>query len=750
MPFPFLQSPDPYVIDECLAKLKKPATLNTLTPWIMATSNCQPKGETAQYTISSMSYPNILGKSGHYELEVPATNPKLRPNPIITGFSVDFTARGTLRKGTLKFQCFSIPQLEKLQKYFSEPGISVFVQWGWEKVTTTGERVIPEGIDAATQKKYYRESENLNAIRARWKGCYDNMLGIVVNGKTTVENSTFTLECKIISVAEVMMGGSSAEPAESKKLPSIVPYGEDWLKKRRQPSGGKHLFHWGAFYNSLPDGIKCIEGIKTFGETTTLIDSRIAFINYDQAAFNDIKDEMDGGWTDNFTFLGKKMKGQDDSAPISTKKYVKFSAVIAIYNYVLGVKQEVKTPNIQGGSVGIDIWSSYCSSFKSIFSIDESVFIPNKDAYNWFNDNPYFREFEPKGDSPTDKLLFDNAIRNEVYVSFPTEKDLVLTYDGKKYSFKAGTIGWIGNLYIDHDLAMRFLESSLTQPVKDCLDSLLEEMEKATDGLWDFQVIDNAAGKKDDKNFLLSIVDSRMTNNVSGGGGVVATPAKLQLYGDDCFFTSFNFDFDIPKGLGSKLFMKKSVQGYDGKNSQEPGEKGLFTDSIDVIFKDYIEKPAPAAPNSTQTTSDTEDDKKARWIGFRESAKIIFQPSLTKKYSGGWGNGVGISFNDELIPGVSSNKEAFINIRQNGVANVEGGTTNNRPKDFVVSGSPLAIKISFEVLGVSGFKVGDLLKIENLPEQYTVGSGAFMVLKIGHSIEDSGWRTTVEAMYKPY
>ena len=57
----------------------------------------------------------------------------------------------------------------------------------------------------------------------------------------------------------------------------------------------------------------------------------------------------------------------------------------------------------------------------------------------------------------------------------------------------------------------------------------------------------------------------------------------------------------------------------------------------------------------------------------------------------------------------------------------------------------LPVKLSMELDGIGGLRVGDLFKVDYLPQKYR-DFCYFMVSNINHSIDKSGWNTSIEAM----
>lgn len=730
MGFPFLSQLNSYVKPELTAKLD-PVKFSLLKPWISVTSNLGPNG----YTLRSDSYTNIFGINGKYEANGDSLT-ALKPKPIITGFSVDFASRGVTKTGTISFSCFTLKQFEEIQQYFLEPGISVFVQWGWNKSSVSNQTIFPKGTDAKTQLLYYRTNAQLIKDRDAANGCYDNFMGLITGGKSTINNNVYQVECKLTAIGEILMGASIADPAVPKckdeTIPSVPAYTAEQLKSARKTS--RHTYHWMEFFNSLPDGIKNIKNLKSWGETTSLIDPRVDFINYDPEAMEDAKDEADGYilFKDQFYIAGKQITGMDSDSgsPIYDGKYIRFKAIISIINYIQAIKQGLDTQGLDYNSIGIDLSKAYCGATEGMYSSDPSCFIPNKNSFNFMEANAFFKNFNDtsyKVETP-----MDNSVKGigGATVSFPTETDVTIKWNGIDRLLPKGTAGKIENLYINHDLAIECINSAFTNTIKDCMDDMLKSIEKSSLGLWDFQVIK----PEGEDNLKITIIDCNMTIPESGKGDK-PIPTSFTLFGKECVFLEFEFDSNIPKGLMNQIVNEKSAPETENNKSSTKG-KGLFSGQKDIVIIDTIKSTPidPCAPANERVNqkSTTSDDKKANFDGFVKTSKILMQPLYSKDPNPS-------SLKGKLIPGISTNSEQELTKMQEGRK----------------IGSPINSTIKFKILGNSGFKVGDLITVPNLPRSYvyspsTNDTGAFMVLKLSHVVEDKGWFTNIEAMFRPY
>lgn len=719
-----VKTPANYIISELNAR-KNPTSLSRLRPWVSVTSNLSP-GK----TLSTTSYTDVFGKNGMY---VENGSPNYVSNPLVTEWSIDFSARGTLRKGTMKIKCFSISQLEELQKYFMEPGISVFVQWGWNHSASTGKSVFPKDLSVDTQRKYFRNYDSLYQARNAANGCYDNMLGIITKAESSVTGTEFTITCKISSVGELLSGlqpGDSGIPKpENNTDEDGASYG--WFRIQNMRGGNNPgLMNWAYFFNQLPTEFRK-ESIKKWGEKKgSGINPCTDFLMFDEVWLDDVRSETgDQGviWTSNeFKFYGKKFFTQTDANPISQKKYVKFSAFVALWNRCADYVQAVQTDNKKSPMLfRIRIDDTYCGAFKRIFSCNESVFIPNKGSSNWYNEDSFYKAAKPAGDLPVDsrtgkgpESIF-NAVKGAdgTIVSFPAV--------GKTPKYKDYTYGWIGDLYIDNDLVTEALKN-FNRPIKDTWDSILDTMSEASAGLWRFQMHEES----DDKQNWLQISDSNLLNT-----NEKPTPIVLDYMGPNSVFLEGSFNFDIPKGMANQIVMSRTVPKTQ---STQPGLKGLFSSQKDmVVTEEFLKSCFPPDPNPAPPGATEEEKEEELWKAFVNDARILINPTISEL---AWSATVGADISDYLLAGASKNVELFQKFQR---GNVVTGNTS--------SSGPLPIKVNFTILGMSGFKFGDLVKINGLPKQYSKAeTGAFMITEVKHKVDNKLWTTECEAMFRPY
>jgi hypothetical protein len=701
MAFPFYKSIDNYIVKELRSRnANNNVALSKLVPWIKATSNLG-----GQYSLGTETYSTLFdGSSSDAYRNAGGSQWKYRPNPIITDFSVDFAARGTLRRCTLKIKCFSPDQLKIIQQYFLEPGISCFIQWGWNHSVSSGKVIGPLAPNAGNVNLYNRNAESLNNIRSANAGCYDNFVGIITGGSSNIAGEEFDVQVKMASMGEILMGKSSegvtkdGEKVEPKNYPSYL-YDQYAQNKDTR-------LNFAYFYDQLPDEYRT-DAILNL-ESKFKHDSD--FINYNESLIDEAKYETSEGtfFSGDLTFKGKSFKAQDSETPINGNKFISFEAFITLLN-------EARVKFAKSGPVDfkIDISKTYIGAFSGIFSTDERVFIPNKASYNFLNDIPLLG-------GGMDATI-DTSINGR---SFPiTSATSVPQVEGGSVSLSPNIHGWIGDIYIENQMAMEALRNQTT-PVKEILDGVLSKIEESVEGLWSFQITT--------ENNSLKITDANLRNIRSGGQG--DSIETFDMYGTNSFFLDASFDLDIPSAMASKVFMEKSTS-TSGLTSPDELTTGLFSNQKDNILirmsKEEMEKAKAAA-------SDAAADEKRKWIEFRRNVKLLINPKIIEVSEIGDGN-----MDEWAICGQYLNKRKFNDIRKPQTGHVSGGGE-------VYNGRPLPVSFTFTVLGMSGFQVGHLYRINGLPDQYSNGRGAFQVEEITHKVDSKLWTTEVTGKFRPF
>ena len=168
---------------------------------------------------SSLRTANIL-YSGKLDLFENSYESKTnRPQYGLDGLQVSFKGTmGSTRSCTITFKCWSLEQLEILEKLYMVPGISLIAEWGWT-LTPSGDRVSP--ISKFTN--YPRERDPYASVmelilenRKNYAGSYDGLIGTITNFNYTLNsNLGFDCEVELVSPGEMWLEQNATNGSKS-------------------------------------------------------------------------------------------------------------------------------------------------------------------------------------------------------------------------------------------------------------------------------------------------------------------------------------------------------------------------------------------------------------------------------------------------------------------------------------------------------------------------------------------------------
>lgn len=117
-----------------------------------------------------------------------------KPMPGITNASVRYSGElGALKKATINFKCYTLQDLERLERFYMYPGIKLLLEWGWSLNTADEDQdrlsrpVQLMELDTEKLKDPGLVYNHIQKQRYISGGCYDGMFGSVVNFKWSVD-----------------------------------------------------------------------------------------------------------------------------------------------------------------------------------------------------------------------------------------------------------------------------------------------------------------------------------------------------------------------------------------------------------------------------------------------------------------------------------------------------------------------------------------------------------------------------------
>jgi len=622
------------------------AGVSGLMPWIRVISayGCSNANSSENGLVMQSNYPedgfNIRygngstgpnGESGICGFELNMEKPvrvkgrPTRPAPIISGLSISEVDVG--RKTTnFSITCYTLEHMEKLAKYFLEPGFYVLVEWGWNSRDARKQWVGDPQTGAITPcmiTKYINQKYILQK-RIASKFDYDASLGLTTNGGVKFgDNETFILDVELTSqgeVAEYMQGHKGATTSGTKNISSerFNPAAIDELSKK--DGVAKALFR--QMFNEL----------NSEKQTTEIKDWESLSISpklKDYAFIEWGKENSDNRWADESNYInmdkviqetiltalkanvsieatddddGSDFELPEDKPLLSEDRFIRFELACAIMNGDYTEKSSTadgaqNTPcSSEKASHIINIDTCIVGAFPHMWSLDRSIlYLPNPKAPS-FNIDAAFSGKEPDAKfidlenldsnvqnlhpTPTAGITWTGTRKknNDGYGgaphAFPSQYDLKpedndWSYDPKKsvksYEMKKGYWGWLKNMYINFDYFSKIMKTP-NYTVRDVLYDLLNGMSSAVNSHWKFQIVERAhpqSGKTE-----LQVVDLNFTGIINHDEGRIPT---YQLRGTTSPFIEVDFNVTTPAAMQNSVLQKRASNDKNAEVIKELG-----------------------------------------------------------------------------------------------------------------------------------------------------------------------------------
>jgi len=747
--------------------------------------------------------PGIIGYAwdGETPIEIDGTGRGLRPSPVITNLNIDEKARGSLKVSSFTIKCFTKEQMDKITQYFLEPGFHVLLEWGWNVQDSYSQKVqISSECDIAAYDNWKVIKEKRKASKYQ----YDASLGIVVGGGVKFGDSeTFELDVKVSGAgiaAEYMQTHRSGNRTDIAEGDSAPAFGVEKEGKSTPPTS---LFK--QMYNALPNS-KQIQTVKSWvggsdedGNDWTYEGN---YVNFDEVAREALSEALAKGTTIT-NKGGESTTLPTDVELFDEERFIRFEMAVEIMNsYALKLKpvESNKCPNLTTKNLTINIKDTPIKAFPHMWSTDKTkLYIPNTTAPNFnlskalfpedatpikyinfddLNNNDNIANLHPlvKEAPPNDERAEKNGSANDpasgqsrpVPFAFPCTYDLdesVLSYTCDEsvdpITESAGFWGWLKDLYINFD----FFKECLEKPnfnTRDVLYEMLNGMSAACNSLWDFQIMEQPKTNDENGPSELTVVDFRFTGKTDPEDDKIA---QFQTRGTQSPFTSISFDMTVQGAMMSSVMIKKMSGGkVDGTGDSEVvmfgSVFGGLEDKVGTVLMQLQKSMQEAEDDASGTDTEAESlkDKEAAqeeaiakaYEVFADRAGIFSRYQDRKEVL----SGVGKTSTTEKIKedietllciGTWNDPTSLkaVELIDRGFKSEAGVSGEQNKSDNNSQNPPLGLaKIDFSLHGVSGFKVGDKIRFDGLPEKFG-HPNFYQVMSVKHSISGNQWITSV-------
>lgn len=679
--------------------------------------------------------------------------------------SIDAILKGNIpasyRNVTIKWKCHSKDHLNYLTPYFMTPGVSTFIEWGWNhfnpscllNLTDIGKPSLYQlSTDAPARKSADPEDPRsligsglLGIYTDPWKqeeqiekgcGMYDLTCGIITSfDYTLLADGSYDCTTVVSSNSSIYSGAVTKSTA----LAST---------EKADGKGNK---------NPAP-----VKDLKTYINQD--------FKNLSSAIFNklDTNESLFGipGWPGPETriFVPRNMGGgKDPRDRISSSTSYSFDNSATAHFWIsMGLFVDLinKFTRLESDRTGatfnqIDIKSSWIGGHKNLITTNAKVLlIPNSQAPNISPDAEVrgkssnysyppedyppedMKGTPPKPKSEADKTLesvMNGNVRqdlNEIvnffrhYTDQKTEEET--DFPSGKYEYY---LGKLENLYIHKDVVIDAVNKSET--VTDILNFVLSKMSECVKGMWKFNVIQYGGS-----NSLLTIIDSDAINvqrikELSSDQAPYLYSFKNRAVKNT--IQSLNFSVKLSDKVALTV-----VQGGKNDNKVTVPIKNAFgfnpTDRLykktqeDVYLTPKDQEIIAQNKQNIKLERKREDDKKSELLKKENDNKA-----------------------DAFIYGeVYDDNTSYI--RKLALTQMDLFTLLVNDKDpknaSVNSVLQPGIKAEITLLGIAGFKTQQIFAIDNLPTPYDKDI-LFQVLDVKHTIQGGNWTTTITAGLRP-
>jgi hypothetical protein len=713
-----------------------------------------------------------------------------RPNPIITMLHIAEGTDQISREANMNISCFSLEQLELIQKYFMEPGFSLFIEWGWNSTDGQLGLIKPnannikgyitsnEILEAAKGRGL--NNDTLKSIRKQCKGEYDCYFGFITGGSVKSENDIFSIQIKMQGVPSLPTYLQSHNQSfvinkkdgavDSNNGVNLYPltevYGEraigtdeDTLMKRRF----KNMF------NKLPSQ-------RQTEEVKELMSSCKSgyFINFDDVVKNKITTASTLTWKKFFNLdFEEDIEAENGFVPktsfTQSEAYIKFSLAMDILNSNGGL---IYTSAGSDVSIKIDTSDTILPAFPNIFStkkdkmvipgfipdfskyFDNVQFVDQRDLYEktWDNEGTYNIDTQTR-----------EAIGSEKFIRFGQPKSIEETNDTIPYKEEANYWGYLNDLYVNFDFFKNTISQS-NKNIREILEDLLNGMSDAVNSFWNFQIIE--AKSKTDGKLTFKIIDENWSGQLTSNTGI----RKFQHSGMRSKFLEASLDMSIPADMANQIIARRNSIAVNANqpiiDANSDSNVSFFGGIKDAFLQvstntnntlptaEITTAPTPTSVTTsteagttqptTQPTTNTAAPEEPDYYS-ENLEKLTILPKtdfISDDFNFPTNRAeLNLSFNIYTFDDIN----LFDVIRNKTFYTYKKGTESSNKRV-----SPLLpIKYSFKTYGISGLERGNVFHVDGIPKRYS-NFGFFQITQYEQEISDSLWTTTVSGNFRQY
>jgi LAS superfamily LD-carboxypeptidase LdcB len=670
-----------------------------------------------------------------YSLNSPGGNTNrlgIRPMPGITGMDIQSKGSyGSLRSVTINFIAWDLRQLEDLELLYMRPGYTALIEWGWAPYLNND-----GSLASANTIQFYDiidKTPSQNQIymdlfkKSSETGNYDAMYGKIQNYSWKARpDGGYDCTTTIISIGEVI--DSLKVNYSPFDIPNVEKTGIIAKRIKSLPSVQNKIS--GSYSQNIVAGLA--------SELYAIADERAS----DNQIYK-IVDKFSDGSSATYTFYKVPIKIANAKATKTsiTKSgnqiFVTLESFVAIMNkYVLmGAKNAAgKTEPYVQLSVNA---STITSNGSPLLCLGDYIQISTNPSVCLIANNAWL--------DPAKNLGITNAESNDTlkkFISAALGQKKGYFYNDDFANLQYGVIGnifinldYIYSLVTDDNVASQDKKEKNDISLYTFIKSLMSGINAAIGNVANFDVhVDPTDGN------IARIIDVNYVDVATREEAYnKAFTFEMQSTGPVSGSIMRNYSFE------SSIFPEQSAIVAIGAQV-EGGALGSDTNTLVDFYQNLVDRILPKKSSPEVIEGESENDTTA------ESAAQTLQTNLETL----------VSFVNELD---STTALWIIPISDGSYDISKASSYSNALKDIInyfksISKSNtknrgiIPTKLSFELDGIGGMVIGNMFRIpdEILPRGYKGGGAGpakigFLVLKLGHSIQNNDWTTNVDSQF---
>jgi hypothetical protein len=622
--------------------------------------------------------------------------------PIIQSVEIDTDGgNNTLKSARIKVKCFSLKQLEMFDLFFLRPSMNVILEYGWN-TDIVGKTSIDKLLFAKKKHEPYvkafaelfndakiSKSNYLESLKDT-DGNYDYMAGKVTDFTySPSEDGTYDVDLEISAGNELQlwmpMKQSNKDSTLGKKDKKPVPPYETWLRRLT-----------GDF--NMPDIAKLDEK----------------------------------KWKDEF-FNWHMMNAKEKDKVVSFTEYISFKLILELLqtSQIFKVNDnKIKINYFEDAAKTKPLIPMNSNTF--MISSSEDIIIPNK--------IPKFK-FSSDTNKKNVLVIDDKGKMEECYINNKVFNltDLTRLYDleDKSKELSVGKVyGNLLNVFLRYETVLSIYKESFTQA--DFINGILDIVNNNTYGICKLELMtvnDNgdASGK------ALQIIDYKLfTKEVPESEKQKAYRFKVGPMGG--IVKDFSFSMELGTLAQSQALYQSQLNLKSIMTGEqfESGSNETLQDDVYTLFD------MSYAKNSDGYFSINEVEKaiviQAAKNNKEKSEKLNLTPDVKTDDADN---------EPQNLEEVVKTKSVKFNVGKTTKTFIflDSGIIRDKINKEEAGSALTFLEISLSIDGMAGFSCGEYFQIDGIPEIYN-RNGIFQITNVKQGIDESGWKTTIEAGYR--